>query len=206
MRSNDLGVKFDDKTLQRHKLHLSKLGLVDCYVFSLSNGSQATLIALGDIKNADRPLVRIHSQCLFGDVLGSIECDCRAQLDAAMERISTENCGIIIYLQQEGRGNGLFNKAKVYALKENSGLDTVEAHKHLGLPIDAREYSDAADALKFLGVRTIRLMTNNPDKIMSIKKEGIDVKQVSLQTKPTEYNIDYLKTKQEKLNHDLGIK
>lgn len=147
-------------------------------------------------------LVRLHSQCLTGDLFGSLRCDCGWQLNAAMQQIN-QNGGILLYLRQEGRGIGLMDKIKAYALQEQ-GLDTLEANHRLGFPADLRDYGIAAQMLKALGVQEIKLLTNNPHKISSLEQYGIQVKErVPLQVQPTENNQRYLAVKKEKLGHLL---
>lgn len=150
------------------------------------------------------PLVRIHSECITGDVFGSCKCDCGAQLERSLDLIAAEG-GVLIYLRQEGRGIGLANKLKAYAL-QNQGLDTVEANLKLGLPADDRDYAIAFQILKHLGIEAIRLMTNNPLKIAAVEQYGVTVtERISLEINPTANNRDYLKTKKEKLGHLLSI-
>ncbi|MDF1758712.1 MAG: GTP cyclohydrolase II [Legionellaceae bacterium] len=150
------------------------------------------------------PLVRIHSECITGDVFGSTKCDCGMQLDQSLAHIAREG-GVIIYLRQEGRGVGLTNKLKAYSLQEQ-GYDTVEANVHLGLPVDSRNYAIAYQILKFLGIDSLRLLTNNPHKISAIQQYGINVvERVPVIVPSTKENKNYLKTKQEKLGHMLSI-
>lgn len=150
------------------------------------------------------PLVRIHSECITGDVFGSCRCDCGAQLQQAISQIADEG-GILLYLRQEGRGIGLANKLKAYALQEQ-GFDTVDANLQLGLPADNRNYAVAFQILKYLGVDTLRLLTNNPHKVEAIEKYGLKVSErVPLLIRPTQENRDYLRTKQEKLGHLLTV-
>ena len=150
------------------------------------------------------PLVRIHSECITGDVFGSCRCDCGAQLQQAISQIADEG-GILLYLRQEGRGIGLANKLKAYALQEQ-GFDTVDANLQLGLPADNRNYAVAFKILKYLGVDTLRLLTNNPHKVEAIEKYGLKVSErVPLLIRPTQENRDYLRTKQEKLGHLLTV-
>jgi GTP cyclohydrolase II len=161
---------------------------------------------MGDIKSAP-PIVRIHSQCLTGDVFGSLRCDCRLQLELALARIAQEGAGILLYEQQEGRGIGLMAKLKAYELQDN-GLDTVEANEKLGLEADYREYELPARVLKMLGVSQVRLMTNNPDKVAAIESAGITVtERVSAEVAPQETFAAYVRTKQEKMGHiaDAGL-
>ena len=161
-----------------------------------------SLVALimGDI-HAGPPLVRIHSQCLTGDVFGSLRCDCRLQLELALSKIAQAGAGILLYEQQEGRGIGLMAKLKAYELQDR-GLDTVEANEQLGFAADCREYEVPAEALKLLGVRQVRLMTNNPDKVAALEAAGITVvERVSAEVAPQETFERYLRTKREKMGH-----
>jgi GTP cyclohydrolase II len=157
-------------------------------------------LVMGDI-HAAPPLVRIHSQCLTGDVFGSLRCDCRLQLELAMRRIAEEGAGILLYEQQEGRGIGLMAKLKAYELQDQ-GMDTVEANVELGFAADCREYELPAEVLKMLGVTSVRLMTNNPAKVAAMETAGIQVtERVSAEVEPQESFAGYLRTKQEKLGH-----
>ena len=150
------------------------------------------------------PLVRIHSECITGDVFGSSKCDCGAQLDKSLSLIAEEG-GVIIYLRQEGRGIGLANKLRAYALQEQ-GFDTVEANVQLGLPVDSRDYRVACDILKYLGIEVLRLLTNNPNKVNALEQYGLIVSErVSLLIEPNPENRDYLSVKQSKLGHYLTI-
>jgi GTP cyclohydrolase II len=165
-------------------------------------GAQEGLVALvmGDI-HAAPPLVRIHSQCLTGDVFGSLRCDCRLQLELALSKIAEAGAGIVLYEQQEGRGIGLMAKLKAYELQD-CGLDTVEANERLGFAADCREYELPAEALKLLGVHQVRLMTNNPDKVAALEAAGITVvERVSAEVAPQGSFERYLRTKQEKMGH-----
>lgn len=152
----------------------------------------------------DIPLIRVHSECVTGDLFGSLKCDCGAQLHGSLERIAKEG-GILIYLRQEGRGIGLANKLKAYALQEQ-GFDTVEANEQLGLPVDNRNYEVAFEILNHLGIQTIRLLTNNPEKVASLSRYGILIhERIGLESLPTEENLSYLKVKQQKLGHLLAL-
>jgi GTP cyclohydrolase II len=159
-------------------------------------------LVMGDI-HAAPPLVRIHSQCLTGDVFGSLRCDCRLQLEMALKKIAEEGAGILLYEQQEGRGIGLMAKLKAYELQDQ-GLDTVQANEKLGFAADCRDYDLAAGALKLLGVSRVRLMTNNPGKVAALESAGITVtERVSAEVETQETFERYLRTKQEKMGHIL---
>jgi len=164
---------------------------------------EAVAIVMGDI-HGDAPLVRIHSQCLTGDVFGSLRCDCRQQLELALETIGRRGSGIVIYEQQEGRGIGLMPKLKAYALQDQ-GRDTVEANVELGFEADHRGFAMPAEILKLLGVTKVRLMSNNPQKVAALEEAGIQVvERVSAEVRPSEQSEKYLKTKKEKLGHLIG--
>ena len=150
-------------------------------------------------------LIRIHSECFTGDVLHSMRCDCGEQLDLAMKKIAEEGKGIIIYLRQEGRGIGLVNKLKAYNLQDD-GMDTVEANIALGFNAEMRRYEGAVDILENLGVKKIKLMTNNPAKVEDLEKAGFEVRQINHSAEPNEENKDYLRTKASKMNHKLEIR
>ena len=165
-----------------------------------------THIALtkGDIAEATPLLVRVHSQCLTGDVFGSLRCDCGEQLEIALQTIEKEGRGVVLYMRQEGRGMGLKGKLRAYQLQDNDGLDTVEANEHLGYPADLRDYGIGAQILADLGVQKMRLMTNNPQKVKGLDGYGLEiVERVPLQTKPNSFNRRYLETKRSKLGHLL---
>ena len=157
-------------------------------------------LVMGDI-HAAPPLVRIHSQCLTGDVFGSLRCDCRLQLEMALSKIAKEGAGILLYEQQEGRGIGLMAKLKAYELQDQ-GRDTVEANEELGFAADCRDYDLAVGALKLLQVSSVRLMTNNPEKVAALEAAGITVtERVSAEVESQESFERYLRTKQEKMGH-----
>jgi len=159
-------------------------------------------LVLGDV-HAGAPLVRIHSQCLTGDVFGSLRCDCRLQLEMAMSKIGAEGAGILLYEQQEGRGIGLMAKLRAYELQDQ-GLDTVEANVELGFAPDYRAYELPAEVLKQLGVGAVRLMTNNPEKVAALETAGIRVtERVSAEVETQDTFAAYVKTKQEKMGHIL---
>jgi GTP cyclohydrolase II len=150
------------------------------------------------------PLVRVHSQCLTGDVFTSERCDCRAQLEFSLRKIAKEPAGVLLYLPQEGRGIGLINKLRAYELQD-AGLDTVEANRRLGFADDARDYEFAAEALKALGVRDVRLLSNNPDKVTQLESAGIRVvERVPCRPRTSKHSASYLRTKKDKLGHLLA--
>ena len=159
-------------------------------------------LVMGDV-HTKPPLVRIHSQCLTGDVFGSLRCDCRLQLEMALQAIAREGAGILLYEQQEGRGIGLMAKLRAYELQDH-GRDTVEANEELGYAADCRAYELPGEVLKGLGVARVRLMTNNPEKVAALESAGIAVvERVSAEVTPQESFAGYLRTKQEKMGHIL---
>ena len=165
-----------------------------------SREEDVVALVMGDIHSTP-PLLRIHSQCLTGDVFGSLRCDCRAQLEMALSMIAEQGAGILIYEQQEGRGIGLMAKLQAYELQDQ-GLDTVEANERLGFKADHREFTLPAEILKALGVSSVRLLSNNPDKVAALEKGGIVVaERVPCEAAPEVHSEDYLKTKKEKLGH-----
>jgi 3,4-dihydroxy 2-butanone 4-phosphate synthase/GTP cyclohydrolase II len=166
-------------------------------------GKHHVALVRGDVEGAEDVLVRVHSECLTGDVFHSLRCDCGEQLEQALSRLAAEECGVLLYMTQEGRGIGLLNKLKAYELQEK-GLDTVEANLELGFAADAREYGIGNQILSDLGLSTIRILTNNPKKLTGIEGFGLTVvEQVPIETEPTEENRRYLETKREKLGHRL---
>jgi GTP cyclohydrolase II len=159
----------------------------------------------GEVRGREGVLVRIHSECITGEVFGSLKCDCKAQLDAALGAIGRAGLGAVLYLRQEGRGIGLANKIRAYALQAH-GHDTVDANRLLGLPDDARRYDVARDMLQHLGVASIRLLTNNPAKVRALRQLGIPVVgRVPIVVPATEHSAGYLEAKRLRMNHDLPI-
>lgn len=161
---------------------------------------EAVALVMGDVKSQP-PLVRVHSQCLTGDVFHSLRCDCRQQLELSLSRISEEGAGVLIYEQQEGRGIGLMAKLQAYELQD-SGLDTVEANEKLGFKADQREFALPGEILKALGVTRVRLLSNNPDKVEALERAGVRVvERVPCEVTPSPHAEEYLRTKKEKLGH-----
>ena len=185
----------------------TKYGEFTAYVFeSLLDGTEHMAFVRGEVAGKSNVLVRVHSECLTGDVFGSIRCDCGLQLDLALERVAEEGEGVIVYLRgHEGRGIGLGHKLRAYTLQDQ-GRDTVEANVELGFPIDSREYGIGSQILVDLGITTMRVMTNNPAKYGGLEGYGLEiVERVPLRSRPTDENIAYLRAKQEKMGHLLEI-
>jgi GTP cyclohydrolase II len=164
---------------------------------------EAVALVRGNLKSRIAPLVRVHSQCLTGDVLTSLRCDCRAQLELSLKKIGEAPSGILLYLPQEGRGIGLMNKLRAYELQDG-GMDTVEANEKLGFAADARDYDFSAQVLKKLGATKIRLLSNNPEKVRQLERSGIQVvERVPCQPRVSKTSRAYLKTKKRKMGHLL---
>ncbi|MGI8551462.1 MAG: GTP cyclohydrolase II [Dehalococcoidia bacterium] len=168
------------------------------------NPVESVALTYGDLQADPLPLVRLHSECLTGEALGSLRCDCGEQLETALARIAESRSGMLLYLRQEGRGIGLINKVRAYALQD-TGMDTVDANLALGLPVDSREYASAAAILRHMGVTAVRLLTNNPEKSRALEQNGVKVaERVSLQTSANPVNLDYLLTKAGRMGHLLS--
>lgn len=165
---------------------------------------EAVAIQRGNLRRGKAPLVRVHSQCLTGDVFTSERCDCRAQLEFSLRQIAKEPAGVLLYLPQEGRGIGLINKLKAYELQD-AGFDTVQANRKLGFAADSRDYEFAAEALKALGIRKLRLLSNNPDKVQQLESAGLRVvERVPCRPRTSRHSKFYLRTKKDKLGHLLA--
>ncbi len=172
---------------------------------SVISGKEFVAMVKGEIDAAKPILARIHSQCLTGEVFHSLKCDCGPQLRRAMEMIKAAGAGVIVYQRQEGRGIGIINKIRAYALQDQ-GADTIEANLRLGLAIDAREYSQCAEIIKQLGARRVRLMSNNPDKILALRDAGLEVaERVPLEIKAGPLALRYLLTKKRRMGHLLRL-
>jgi 3,4-dihydroxy 2-butanone 4-phosphate synthase/GTP cyclohydrolase II len=168
------------------------------------DGTEHIALVRGEPSAVDAPLVRVHSECLTGDLFASLRCDCGLQLRSALRRIAEDGCGVLVYLRgHEGRGIGLPAKLAAYRLQD-AGHDTVQANLELGLPVDARDYGDAAEILLDLGLPAVRLLTNNPAKTAHLRAGGLDVVPVPLQIAANPHNVRYLRTKRERLGHDLA--
>jgi len=182
----------------------TKFGYFDLHVFlSLVDKKEHIALVRGDITSPDPVMVRVHDQCLTGDTFGSLRCDCGEQLDRALPMINEEGRGVLLYMAQEGRGIGLINKIKAYNLQDQ-GYDTVDANLRLGLKADARDYGIGAQILSLLGIRKLKLITNNPKKIVGLTGHGLEiVEQIPIRIQENEYNIRYLKAKKERMGHLL---
>ena len=168
-------------------------------VSEISNGKEHLVLSLGDLEKI--PLLRIHSQCLTGDALFSLRCDCGSQLQMSLKMIADKGNGLLIYMAQEGRGIGLGNKIKAYELQDQ-GLNTIEANEKLGFEADQRDYSICGEILSFLNIDIVKLITNNPDKVKGLEESGIGVEErISLTVAPTKHNKEYLKVKEDSMGH-----
>jgi GTP cyclohydrolase II len=184
----------------------TRFGEFEIRVFDVEDTpGEAVALIHGSLERDPPPLVRLHSECITGDVLGSLRCDCGEQLNASLALIAQEDAGVLLYLRQEGRGIGLANKIRAYALQDG-GLDTVDANLALGLPVDRREYVSAAAILRHLGLQQVRLLTNNPLKHSALEQYGVQVvERVPLIMPPNPVNHDYLRTKADRMGHLLAF-
>jgi GTP cyclohydrolase II/3,4-dihydroxy 2-butanone 4-phosphate synthase/GTP cyclohydrolase II len=181
----------------------TRFGSFEIYVFKNDENKDHAVLVHGNVEGKENVPVRIHSECLTGDVFGSMRCDCRDQLLTSMRYIGKQDYGMLIYLRQEGRGIGLLNKIRAYHL-EDAGLDTVEANVEQGLPADNRKYNFATDVIKYFKIKSVQIMTNNPEKIKFLEDNGIKiVKRIPVIIEPTEFDKFYLETKKDKMGHLL---
>lgn len=180
----------------------TKFGDYKLYYYGNTKKEHLALV-MGDVQGKDNVLVRVHSECLTGDIFGSLRCDCGEQLEHSLQLIAAEGQGILIYLRQEGRGIGLLEKLKAYKLQEQ-GYDTVDANLMLGHQADERQYHIAVDILRDMGIKSVKLLTNNPMKVKALQEAGIIVKQITaLQPTVNENNKFYLQTKKERMGHTI---
>ncbi len=178
--------------------------MAHCYINKL-NGEHHVALVMGDISDGQNVLCRVHSECLTGDVFGSMRCDCGQQFDAAMKAIAREGRGVLLYMRQEGRGIGLVNKLKAYKLQDE-GMDTLDANIALGFPGDMREYYTGAQILRDLGIHSLNLLTNNPDKVYQLSDYGMEIaRRVPIEIEANKYDVFYLKTKKARMGHILEV-
>lgn len=182
----------------------TRFGEFSIHAFEDSDtGKEHVALSMGELDDGQPVLMRLHSECLTGDGFGSLRCDCGPQLEAAMRQVSIAGRGVILYLRQEGRGIGLVNKIRAYALQD-AGADTVEANEQLGFDADLREYAMCGDMLRYFGIHRVRLMTNNPKKVAALEAHGIDVvERISLISGRNPHNEGYMQTKTDKMGHML---
>ena len=194
----------DEDAFYAHTVLPTEHGAFDVRVMRDAQGREHLALSVGDVAGSDDVLIRMHSECLTSEVLGSLKCDCKAQLDAGLRRIQEAGRGVLIYLRQEGRGIGLGNKIRAYAL-QSAGADTVDANRRLGFEDDLRDYAIAVRILKALDVRSVRLMTNNPLKLNALLEAGVTVSgREPIVTGVNPVNLGYLRTKRERMGHLYG--
>ncbi len=181
----------------------TRYGIFEIYTFQNQEKQDHAVLIHGDVENQEDVPVRLHSECLTGDVFGSLRCDCRDQLLTSLRFLGEQKNGMLIYLRQEGRGIGLLNKIRAYGL-EDLGLDTVEANIEQGLPADNRKYDFAVEVIKYFKIKSIQIMTNNPEKMSFLESNGIKIsKRIPIIIKPTQFDEFYLETKKDKMGHLL---
>ncbi len=181
----------------------TRYGIFEIYTFQNQEKQDHAVLVHGDVENQEDVPVRLHSECLTGDVFGSLRCDCRDQLLTSLRFLGEQKNGMLIYLRQEGRGIGLLNKIRAYGL-EDLGFDTVEANIEQGLPADNRKYDFAVEVIKYFKIKSIHIMTNNPEKMSFLKSNGIKIsKRIPIIIKPTQFDEFYLETKKDKMGHLL---
>jgi 3,4-dihydroxy 2-butanone 4-phosphate synthase/GTP cyclohydrolase II len=185
----------------------TKWGEFTLYAYrSQIDADEHAALVMGDVTTSDPVLVRVHSQCVTGDVFASMRCDCGDQIDLALSQIAEEGRGVLLYMRQEGRGIGFHNKIRAYSIQESQGLDTVEANEALGFAADRRDYGIGMQILLDLGLAKVRLLTNNPKKRAGIEGYGLEVvERVSIQATPNQHNRKYLETKRDKLGHLIDM-
>lgn len=187
--------------LAAHAALPTRYGTFQMHVFADVSGAEQVALTVGDLGGPEPVLTRLHSECMTGDVFGSQRCDCGEQLAQSMRMLQSAGRGVLLYLRQEGRGIGLTNKIRAYALQEQ-GLDTVDANRALGLPDDGRDYAGAVEILRGLGVREVALITNNPTKIAGLERHGVRVvERVPLHVAPNGHSRSYIETKRERMGH-----
>jgi len=205
-KANPPAISTDERVLEQvaHADLPTRYGRFTIYGFrGQGPNEEAVALVRGNLHGKTAPLVRIHSQCLTGDVLASLRCDCRAQLELSLKKIGKAPAGILLYLPQEGRGIGLMNKLRAYELQDG-GMDTVEANENLGFAADARDYDFSAQILKQLGASKVRLLSNNPEKVRQLEEAGVKVvERIPCQPRISRLSRSYLKTKKRKMGHLL---
>lgn len=183
-------------------------GQFQVYVFRHASEPEKEHVAIvaGEVQGGEDVQIRLHSECLTSEVLGSLKCDCREQLEFALEQLGRVGRGVVLYLRQEGRGIGLANKVRAYALQAR-GADTVDANRALGLPDDTRNYEQSVAMLRLLGVRSVRVMTNNPDKVEALRRLGLEVRgRIPVVIRPNPHSLRYLEVKRDRMNHALPLR